>query len=75
MTQRRQEIEAFIRRVVREIEAVETAGTTGAQAIADHLNAKGVTSRMGRHWTGATVAKFLSSPGAERYRSGGQGRE
>ena len=75
MTQRRQEIEAFVRRIVREIEAVEAAGTTGAQAIADHLNAEGITSRRGRHWTGATVAKFLSSPAAERYRSGGQGGE
>ena len=74
MTQR-QEIEAFVRRIVREIEVVEAAGATGAQAIADHLNAKGVTSRRGRHWTGATVAKFLSSRGAERYRSGGQGRQ
>ena len=54
---------------------MEAAGTTGAQAIADHLNAEGITSRRGRHWTGATVAKFLSSPAAERYRSGGQGGE
>ena len=54
---------------------MEAAGTTEVQAIADHLNAKGVTSRRGRHWTGATVAKFLSSRGAKRYRSGGQGAE
>jgi hypothetical protein len=45
---------------------------TAPQAIADHFNAKGVTTRKGRPWTGATVAKFLSSPGAKRYRSGGK---
>lgn len=75
MTQRRQEIEAFVRRIVSEIEAVEAAGATGAQAIADHLNAKGVTSRKGRHWTALTIAKFLSSPGAKHYRTGGECRE
>ncbi len=75
MARRQQEIEAFVRRIVAEIEAVEAAGTTGAQAIADHLNANGVTTRKGRYWTGATLAKFLSSPGARRYRSGRQGRE
>ena len=69
MTQRRQEIEAFVRRIVAEIEAVEAAGITAAEAIAGHLNRAGVTTRKGRGWTGATVAKFLSSPGAERYRS------
>ncbi|MCH9020336.1 MAG: methyltransferase domain-containing protein [Proteobacteria bacterium] len=45
---------------------------TAPQAIADHFNATGVTTRKGRRWTGATVAKFLSSPGAKRYRSGGK---
>ena len=45
---------------------------TAPQANADHFNAKGVTTRKGRPWTGATVAKFLSSPGAKRYRSGGK---
>ena len=73
--QRRHEIEAFVRRIVAEIETVKAAGTTEAEGIAEHLNAKGVTTRKGRYWTGATVAKFLSSPGAKRYRSGGQGRE
>ena len=72
MTQRRQEIEAFVRHLVVEIEAAEAAGMTAPQAIADHFNAKGVTTRKGRRWTGATVAKFLSSPGARRYRSGGK---
>ena len=72
MAQRRQEIEAFVRRLVVEVEAAEAAGMTAPQAIADQLNAKGVTTRKGRRWSGATVAKFLSSPGAKRYRSGGQ---
>jgi len=69
---RRTEIEAFIRRIVAEIEAAEALGTIAPQAIADHLNATGVTTRKGRRWTGATVAKFLSSKGARRYRSGGK---
>ncbi len=72
MAQRRQEIEAFVRRLVVEVEAAEAAGMTAPQAIADHFNANGVTTRKGRRWTGATVAKFLSSPGAKRTRSGGQ---
>jgi len=72
MEQRRQEIEAFMRHLIVEIEAAEAVGMTAPQAIADHFNAKGVTTRKGRRWTGATVAKFLSSPGARRYRSGGK---
>ena len=72
MAQTRQEIEAFARRLVVEVEAAEAAGLTAPQAIADRLNADGVTSRKGRRWTGAAMAKFLSSPGARRYRSGGQ---
>ena len=54
MARRRQEIEAFVRRLVVEVEAAEAAGMTAHQAIADHFNAKGVTTRKGRHWTGAT---------------------
>ena len=72
MAQRRQEIEAFMRHLIVEIEAAEAAGMTAPQDIADLFNAKGVTTRKGRRWTGATVAKFLSSPGARRYRSGGK---
>ncbi len=72
MVQRRQDIEAFVRHIVAEVEAAEAAGMTAPQAIADHFNTKGVTTRKGRRWTGATVAKFLSSPGAKRYRSGGK---
>ena len=75
MAQRRQQIEAFVRRFVDEIEAAEAAGMTAPQAIADHFNAKGVTTRKGRCWTGVTVAKFLGSPGAKRYRSVGKRRE
>ena len=74
MARRRQEIEAFVQHLVVEVEAAEAAGMTAPQTIADHLNAKGVTTRKGRRWTGATVAKFLSSPGAKRYRSGGNPR-
>ena len=69
MAQRRQQIEAFVRHLVGEVEAAEAAGMTAPQAIADHFNAKGITTRKGRRWTGATVAKFLGSPGAKRYRS------
>ena len=72
MAQRQQEIEAFVRHLVGEVEAAEAAGMTAPQAIADHFNAKGVTTRKGRRWTGATVAKFLGSSGAKRYLSGGE---
>ena len=72
MAHRRQEIEAFVRHLVVEVEAAEAAGMSAPQAIADHFNAKGVTTRKGRRWTGTTVAKFLSSSGAKRYRSGGK---
>ncbi len=72
MAQTRQEIEAFVRRLVVEVEAAEAAGVTAPQAIADRLNSNGVTTRKGRRWSGATVAKFLSSPGAKRTRSGGK---
>ena len=75
MAQRRQEIEAFVRHLVGEVEAAEAAGMTAPQAIADHFNAKGVTTRKGRRWTGVTVAKFLGSPGAKRYRSVGKRQE
>ena len=73
MAQRRGEIEAFVRRLVVEVEAAEAAGMTAPQAIAEHFNAQGITTRKGRRWTGASLAKFLGSPGARRYRSGGQG--
>ncbi len=70
MAQRRPQIEAFVRHLVVEVEAAEAVGMTAPHAIADHFNSKGVTTRKGRRWTGATVAKFLSSPGARRYGSG-----
>ncbi len=72
LPQRREEIEAFVRRLVVEVEAAEAAGMTTPQAIADHFNAKGMTSRKGRPWSGASVAKFLGSPGAARYRVAGK---
>ncbi len=74
MKQRRQEIEEFVRHIVAEAEAAEAAGSTTPQAIAEHFNATGLTTRKGRRWTGETVAKFLGSPGAKRYRTGGKGR-
>lgn len=68
MTQPRHEIEAFVRHIVAEVEAAEAAGMSTPQDIAEHFNAIGLTTRKGRGWTGPTVAKFLSSPGARRYR-------
>jgi hypothetical protein len=47
MARRRQEIEAFVRHVVVEVEAAEAAGMIAPQAIAGHFNAKGVTTRKG----------------------------
>ena len=69
----RPEIEAFVRRLVAEIEAAEAAGMTEPEAIAEHFNAAGITTRKGRRWSGVTVAKFLASPGAMRYRAAGKG--
>ena len=63
-----------MRRVVVEVETAEAAGIKTPQAIAKHFNAKGLTTRKGRRWIGTTMAKFLSSPGAKRYRTGGEGR-
>ncbi len=73
MVQRRDEIEAFVRGLVAEVEAAEAAGLTAPEAIAEHFNAQGITTRKGRRWSGATMAKFLSSRGAKRYRVSGQG--
>ena len=64
-----------MQRLVLEVEAAEAAGMTAPQDIADRFNAKGVTTRKSRRWTGGTMAKFLSSPGAKRYRSVGKRRE
>lgn len=64
-----QEIEDFVRRIVREVMDAEDKGITTPEAIADHFNARGLTTRKGRQWNRATVAKFLSSPGAKRYRA------
>ena len=74
MAQLRQEIEAFVRHLVVEVEEAEKAGMTAPDAIAEHFNAKGISTRKGRPWTGATMAKFLSSAGAKRHRSGGESR-
>jgi hypothetical protein len=72
MVDRRADIEAFVRGLVREIECAEATGKTAPEAIAAHFNAKGITTRKGRRWTGAAAAKFLGSKGAKRYRSGGE---
>ncbi len=48
MARRRQEIEAFVGHLVVEVEAAEAAGITAPQAIADHFNAEGVTTRKDR---------------------------
>ena len=69
MSERRAEIERFVGHLIVEVEAAEAAGMTAPEAIADHFNANGITTRKGRGWTAASVAKFLSSPGAQRYRS------
>jgi SAM-dependent methyltransferase len=71
MAQRRQEIEAFVRRLVGEVETAKAAGITVPQAIADLFNAKGITTHKGRQWTGATVVKFIISQGAKLTTSGG----
>ena len=67
MTEKRADIEAFIRDIVAAIERIRADGAADAAAIADRLNADGVTTRKGRAWNRATVEKFLSSPGARRY--------
>lgn len=74
MAQRKADIVAFVRRIVAEVEAAEAAGMKTPQAIAGHFNASGLTTRKGRPWNAATVAKFLASRGAKRYRTVGQGR-
>ena len=61
-----------MRHIVAEVEAAEAAGMRTPQAIADHFNTMGITTRKGRRWSRATVAKFLTSPGAKRYRSAGK---
>ena len=68
MTRSRAEIEAFVSNIVARIEAAEAHGIATPQAIADHLNATGLTTRKGRGWTAAGVQKFLASPGAKRFR-------
>jgi SAM-dependent methyltransferase len=69
MSQQRDDIEAFVRNLVVLVETAEGDGIAAPEAIADYFNARGITTRKGRQWTGATVAKFLSSPGAKRYRA------
>lgn len=71
MTQLRQDIEAFVRALVAEVEVAKSAGMMAPDEIAEHFNAKRITTRKGRRWTGATVAKFLSSTACKRCRSDG----
>ena len=63
MSERRQEIKAFLRHLVVEVEAAEAAGMTAPHVIVEHFNTKGISTDKGRRWTGATVAKFLSGMG------------
>ena len=63
MSERRQEIKAFLRHLVVEVEAAEAAGMTASHVIVEHFNAKGISTRKGRRRAGATVAKFLSCTG------------
>jgi hypothetical protein len=69
ISQRRNEIEMFVRNIVARIEGAEALGISTPEAIAAHFNESGLTTRKGRNWTGETVAKFLSSPGAKRFRT------
>ncbi len=68
---RRKEIETFVQNIVARIEGAAALGIKTPEAIAAHFNETGLTTRKGRGWTGETVAKFLSSPGAKRYRTKG----
>jgi hypothetical protein len=72
MTQPRADIEAFVRRIAAEVRVAETAGVISHDGLAAYLNERGVTTRNGRPWNGATVEKFLSSPAAQRYLAGEQ---
>jgi len=66
---RKRKVRAFVRTIVAEILAAEANGLLESAAIADHLNAKRITTRKGRTWNAVTVEKFLSSPGAHRFRA------
>jgi Recombinase-like helix-turn-helix domain len=72
MTQPRADIEAFVRRIAAEVRAANADGVKTHDGLAAHLNERGVTTRNGRPWNGATVEKFLSSPAAQRYLAGEQ---
>ena len=66
MAQRRQDIDSFVRHLVVEVELPpRRPGMTAPQAIADHFNAMGVTTRKGRRWTGATVGQISQQPGRQ----------
>jgi Recombinase len=67
MTQPRRDIEAFVRRIAAEVRAANADGVKTHDVLAAYLNERGVTTRNGRSWNGATVEKFLSSPAALRY--------
>ncbi len=66
MAARNAEHEAFVRHILSEIaDAQATVGSDRA-ALAEALNARGVTSRRGRPWSAETLQKFLASPGVKR---------
>ena len=65
MAARNAKHEAFVRRILSEIaDAQATVGSDYA-ALAEALNARGVTSRRGRIWTDVALRKFLASPGVK----------
>ena len=68
MGQKRQDIEAFVRHIVVETEAAKAKGIRTSQDFAEHFNAKGLTTRTGRSWSGTTMERFLASSGPRRYR-------
>ncbi len=67
-------VEAFMRRVVAEIEDARAAGASDPGRIAESLNARGFTTRKGRAWTAETVGKFLKvrAPSGLDYRNRNQ---
>ena len=62
--------EEFVRAILAEIAKARADGAMTPDAVAAALDARGITSRKGRRWTGRAVTKFLASPGARRRGAG-----
>ncbi len=71
MTDRRDQSERYLGELVAAIAAARAAGAATDAEIAAALDARGLTSRKGRRWTAASVARFLASTGALRRGVGG----